>query len=136
MGFICIMCAPAWWRAHSSGNWFSFVSMTAFWTTGTLLLFYLLHVIEKFHVIPWLLIETVFCTLWTFFYMTTAIDTAVKANHAGAAFGAASFFGFVGMALYGYDAFIKLQGYRAGQLAQGQRTVQQSTTSQVQSPAY
>jgi hypothetical protein len=32
---------------------------------------------EKFHVIPWLLIEFVFCGLWAFFYLTTAIDTAV-----------------------------------------------------------
>jgi hypothetical protein len=36
-----------------------------------------LHLCEKFHVIPWLLIEFVFCGLWAFFYLTTAIDTAV-----------------------------------------------------------
>lgn len=36
-----------------------------------------MHVCEKFHVIPWLLIELVFCALWAFFYLTTAIDTAV-----------------------------------------------------------
>merc|ERR1712066_1195130 len=79
IGFICVMAAPAYWRSQSVGNWFSFVTMTAFWTTGTLLVFYLLHVIEKFHVIPWMLVEMVFCSLW-------------------------SFFGFVAMGVYGYDA--------------------------------
>ena len=63
-------------------------------------------------------------------------DTAVKASSAGAAFGAASFFAFAGMLVYGYDAFLKLQGFRAGQLAQGERTVQQSQTAEVAAPNY
>ena len=120
IGFICLMCASAYWRSVSTGNWFSFVAMTGFWTTGALLIFYLLHVIEKFHVIPWLLIETGFCAIWSFFFFTTGLDTAVKASNAGAAFGAASFFAFLGMVIYGYDAFLKYKGYRAGQLAQGE----------------
>merc|ERR1719499_2813366 len=90
IGFICVMSAGAYWRSQTVGNWFCFVTMTAFWTTGTLLVFYLLHVIEKFHVIPWMLVE---------------------------------------MAVCGYDAFLKFSGWRAGQLAQGERTVQHDTTS-------
>jgi len=133
IGFICVMAAPAYWRSQSVGNWFCFVTMTAFWTTGTLLVFYLLHVIEKFHVIPWMLVEMVFCSLWSFFYFTAALDTAVNASST-AAFGAAAFFGFVAMGVYGYDAFLKFTGWRAGQLAQGERTVQHGTTSNVQSP--
>lgn len=135
IGFICVMSAGVYWRSVSVGSWFSFVTMTAFWTTGTLLVFYLLHVIEKFHVIPWMLIEMVFCAVWTFFYFTAALDAAVNASNVSA-FGAAAFFGFVAMGAYGYDAFLKYQGWRAGQLGQGERTVQQSTQSQVQSPAY
>merc|ERR1719322_350293 len=71
IGFICVMSAGA------------------FWPTGTLLVFYLLHVIEKFHVIPWMLVEMVFCSLWSFFYFTAALDTAVNASSTSA-FGAAA----------------------------------------------
>ena len=133
IGFICVMCASAYWRSQSVGSWFSFVAMTGFWTTGTLLLFYLLHVIEKFHVIPWMLIEFVFCAVWAFFYATAALDAAVHASSA-AAFGAAAFFGFVAVGVYAYDAFIKCKGWRANQLAQGERTVQRSEG--VPAPAY
>merc|ERR1719499_1009326 len=105
IGFICVMSAGAYWRSQSVGNWFCFVTMTAFWTTGTLLVFYLLHVIA------WMLVEMVFCALWSFFYFTAALDTAVNASST-AAFGAASFFGFVSMAVYGYDAFLKSSGWR------------------------
>ncbi len=133
IAFICVMASGAHWRSRSVGSWFCFVTMTAFWTTGTLLVLYLLHVIEKFHVIPWMLIEFVFCTLWTFFYFTASLDAAVNASYEPA-LGAACFFGFLAMAAYGYDAFLKFRGYRAGQLAQGERTVQQATVSGVQGP--
>ena len=81
-----------------------------------------------------MLIEMVFCAVWTFFYFAAAVDAATKAPYR-AALGAASFFGFAAMVAYGADAFLKLQGWRAGQLAQGERTVQRST-AQVEAPAY
>lgn len=126
--FICILCGGPYWRTHPSGDWGIFVSMTGFWVTGILLLFYLMHICEKFHVIPWLLIEFVFCALWSFFYLTTAIDTAVACgkDYGAKSFGAASFFGFVTMVAYGFDAFLKFKGWRGGQLAQGQRVVQET----------
>ena len=133
IGFICICAASSHYLNSSTGRWFLFVSMTAFWTTGVLLVFYLLHVMEKFHVIPWILIEMVYTALWTFFYLTAALDTAVHGSEEDA-FAAAAFFGFAAAIAYGYDAFLKFKGWRAGQLAQGERTVQQSTTSQVQPP--
>ena len=34
------------------------------------------------------------------------------------------FFGFGAFAIYGYDAYIKYQGYQAGEIAQGERSVQ------------
>ena len=105
--------------------------MTAFWVTGILLIMYLLHVIEKFHVIPWLLIEMIFCGTWTLFYFSTAIDCAVKSsNYAGtSALAAASVFSFMALAVYGYDTFVKFTGWRAGQLGQGERRVQQTQSS-------
>ena len=39
---------------------------------------YLVHAIEKFHVIPWLMIEFGFCALWSFFFFTAALAFAVK----------------------------------------------------------
>lgn len=101
--------------------------MTGFWVTGILLIFYLLHVIEKFHVIPWVMIELGYCVAWAFFYFTCALDLAVNAgNHSVPAFGAASFFAFVAMGIYGFDGFLKFKAWRAGQLGQGERVVQQS----------
>jgi len=127
------MCAGYYWRSHSSGEWFTLVAMTGFWTTGVLLLFYLLHVMEKFHVIPWLLIEFVFTALWTFFFLTASIAMATHAGSA-AALGAAAFFGFGATAAYGVDAFFKFSGWRGGQLAQGERTVQQQTSAAPSGP--
>ena len=60
----------------------------------------------------------------------------MKASTVGAAFGAASFFAFAAMGAYGFDAFLKIKGFRAGQLAQGERTVQRSTANEVAAPAY
>ena len=44
-----------------------------------------------------------------------------------AALAAAGFFGFVAMFVYGVDAFFKFRGWRAGQLAQGERKVTRTT---------
>lgn len=38
----------------------------------------MVHAIEKFHVIPWLMIEFGFCALWSFFFFTAALAFAVK----------------------------------------------------------
>lgn len=135
VGFICVMSALNYYRESATGEWFTFVCMTGFWVSSALLLMYLFHVIEKFHVIPWLMIEFGFCALWTFFYLTAAAAAAV---HGGQSSGlaAAAFFGFVAMLLYGYDTFLKFQGWRAGQLAQGERKVTNTTKSQVTTPAF
>ena len=106
--------------------------MTAFWVTGILLIMYVLHVIEKFHVIPWLLIEMIFCGTWSLFYLSTGIDCAVKANQyaSTSSLAATSVFSFVTLIVYGYDTFINYSEWRAGQLAQGERRVQQTQSSQ------
>jgi len=125
---ICILSAPAYWREHSAGQWTIFVCMTAFWVSSILLVMYLLHIIEKLHVIPWLMLEFGFYALWAFFYFTAAIAVAVKARFTPS-LGAAAFFAFVGMGIYGADAFFKFRGWRAGQLAQGERKVTSTTTT-------
>jgi len=133
IGFICVMSAASYYRESATGEWFTFVCMTGFWVTSALLLMYLFHVIEKFHVIPWLMIEFGFCALWAFFYMTAAAAAAAKGS-ISSGLAAASFFGFVSMLVYGYDTYLKFQGWRAGQLAQGERKVTNTAKSQVTSP--
>ena len=73
----------------------------------------------------------VFCSLWSFFYLTTAIDNAVNAAkyENTAALSALSFFAFVAAGVYGFDAFLKFKLWRAGQFVQGERTVQQSQSA-------
>ena len=78
--FICVMCSGSYFRNISTGAWTDFVAMTGFWVSGILLIFYLLHVMEKFHVIPWLTIEMGFCCLWSFFFFTCSIHMAVQAG--------------------------------------------------------
>ena len=125
--FICVICSGSYYRETTTAEWTDFVAMTGFWFSGVLLVFYLVHVIEKFHVIPWVTIELGFCGLWTFFYFTCALDLAVKASKGSvSAFAAASFFSFVAIGIYGFDAFLKFKAFKAGQLAQGERVVQQS----------
>ena len=42
------------------------------------------------------------------------------------AYAAGSFFGFAATIVYGFDGFLKFQGWRANQLAQGERVTQQA----------
>ena len=147
LGFVCVMVATPYYKEQPVGEWFVFVSMTGFWVSSVLLVMYLVHAMEKFHVIPWLMIEFGFCALWTFFFFAAALAAAVEViinpslsllstnRHSmlqgphSAQLGAASFFGFVSMLVYGLDAVLKFRGWRAGQLAQGERKVTQTFAS-------
>ena len=73
----------------------------------------------------------IFCGVWTLFYFSSAIDCAVKSNQSGnvPALTATSVFSFIVLVVYGYDTFLKFTGWRAGQLAQGERRVQQTQAS-------
>jgi len=128
--FICVMSSGSYFRNIATGTWADFVAMTGFWVSGILLILYLLHVIEKFHVIPWLMIEMGFCCLWAFFFFTCSLDMSVKAGQyvGTSAYAAGAFFGFAAMIVYGFDGFLKFKGWRANQLAQGERVVQQAET--------
>ena len=145
MGFTCVMFSSPYYREQAVGEWFVFVAMTAFWVSIVLLVMYLIHAMEKFHVIPWLMIEFGFCALWTFFFFSAALAAAVQVlmtddstlwwlilnwlqGPNSTPLGAASFFGFVSMLVYGYDSIIKFHGWRGGHLAQGERKVTNTVT--------
>lgn len=125
IGFICIEASK--YSHLSRGEYFNFVAMCGFWFSGLMLIFYIFHVVEKFFKIPWLKIEFVFYALWTLLYLIAAI-LAVTFN--SGAYTAAGFFGFLAMVVYGYDAFLKYQLIRSGAIAQGSRTVEQTTVQQ------
>ena len=72
------MCASPYYKEQPVGEWFVFVAMTGFWVSLVLMIMYLFHAMEKFHVIPWLMIEFFFCALWTFFYFSAALAAAVE----------------------------------------------------------
>merc|ERR1712037_288070 len=123
--YLRAMAAPPHLKEQPLGEWFIFTAMTAFWVSLVLLVMYLVHAIEKFHVIPWLMIEFGFCALWSFFFFTAALAFAVKAGPASLVAGAV--FGFACCLVYGTDAVFKFQGWRAGQLAQGERRVTETS---------
>lgn len=123
IGFICIEVSA--WSHHSRGGFFNFVAATGFWFSGLMLVMYMFHVVEKFFKIPWLKIEFGFCVVWTVLYLIASI-LAVTFHASG--YVAAGFFGFLAMIAYGYDAWLKYQLVRAGAIAQGTRSVQQTTS--------
>ncbi|XP_065335309.1 CKLF-like MARVEL transmembrane domain-containing protein 4 [Cloeon dipterum] len=127
IGFLCVILAK--YSHLARGSFFKSLSGIGFWFTGIMLLLYVFHVAEKFFRIPWLKIELGFCTLWTLLYLIASI-LCVDYASLDAAFGAAGFFGFCAMFAYGFDAYLKFQAVRSGELAQGDRVViQQMRTS-------
>lgn len=132
LGFICITVSS--YSGNSRGGWFNTVAMGGFWITGFLLGFYLFHVIEKFHKIPWLKIEFIFCALWAVFYLLAA-SLAADYARLSEGFGVASFFGFVALVAYAYDAWLKFKAIKSGMPAQGQMEAAKQVST-VTSPAY
>ncbi|KAI4503525.1 hypothetical protein M0802_000928 [Mischocyttarus mexicanus] len=112
LGFICITVSI--YSSHSRGGWFNTVAMGGFWFTGVLL-------------------EFIFCSIWTVFYLLAA-SLAADYGRLSESFAVAAFFGFCAMVAYGYDAWLKFTAVRSGILAQGQHMPKQVST--VTSPAY
>ena len=92
LGFICIEVSA--FSYHSRGSYFIFCSMTGFWFTGILLLFYLFHIIEKFYRIPWLKIEFGFCAVWTVLYLIASCLAATLGVEAFAVAAVSEMFDF------------------------------------------
>lgn len=124
IGFICIEVSA--YSYHSRGSYFNSVAMIGFWFTGIMLFLYIFHVCEKFYKVPWLKIEMYFNAIWTILYLFAACFAATMNIEA---YSAAAFFGFCAMVAYGYDAFLKFKAVRAGEIAQGSRSIQQQQTT-------
>jgi len=128
IGFICVSVAVRS-NAHNA-NWFSFVAFGGLLITLILLLLFLFHLIEKLYFMPWLLIELVYNGIWTFFYFTAATAVATM-GHIEDPFAAAAFFGYLAMIFYGFDAYLKYISWQGGEIAQGERVVNKTTSSNV-----
>lgn len=115
IGFICAEMAD---KYGGASNWFSFVAMTGFWITLVLLVFYMLHLLEKLLFIPWPQAELGYTALWAALYFIAAAVAASKGGDEEA-LAAAAFFGFVGMILYGFDAFLKYKAWKSGASSYG-----------------
>jgi len=125
-GFICISVAT---RSNShNANWFSFVAFGGLLITLVLFFLFLFHLIEKLHFMPWLLVELVYCGIWTFLYFTAA-TAAASMGHFEDPFAAAAFFGYAAMLFYGFDTYLKYISWKAGDIAQGERVVSKTTTA-------
>ncbi|XP_022708260.1 CKLF-like MARVEL transmembrane domain-containing protein 7 isoform X1 [Varroa jacobsoni] len=103
-------------RFGSTSNWFGFVSMTGFWVTLILLVFYMLHILEKLLFIPWPQAELGYTALWSVLYFIAGAVAASKGGEEGV-LAAAALFGFVGMILYGGDAFLKYKAWKSNAAA-------------------
>jgi len=121
---------------YSGGRlgYMSFFCGLGFWVTGLLLVFYLFHAIEKFYKVPWLKIELIYSGIWA---LNLFIGSTMCAAYMGASavFGVVAFLGYIVMILYGYDAFLKFRAVQSGEIAQGERRVEKTTTTAASSPA-
>ncbi|XP_046419036.1 plasmolipin-like [Neodiprion fabricii] len=132
LGFICV--TTTLFAYKSQGQWFNTVAMGGFWYTAIIFIFYLFHVIEKLHKIPWLKIELVFCIIWCVCNFVAAVVIVTYVSYDGA-LGFATFFGFGAMIAFGIDAYLKYMRIKRGEIAQGERQASK-TVSSVTSPAY
>ncbi|XP_059058997.1 CKLF-like MARVEL transmembrane domain-containing protein 4 isoform X2 [Achroia grisella] len=118
IAFVCVQASAFW--SNGRGVFFNFVAALAFLYSGGMLLLYMFHVVEKYHNVKWLKIEMIVSVIFVFLYL---IVSTIAVAFGSPAFSAAGFFGYLSMALYGFDAFIKAKALKAGQLAQGHQTV-------------
>ncbi|KAK8741760.1 hypothetical protein OTU49_002380 [Cherax quadricarinatus] len=128
--FICTMASN--FPRSNPANWLSFVSMGGFWTSAVLLFLFLINIVALLSIIPWLMLELGYTVIWTFFWFVcgcVAADYAVK--RAGDAFAVASFFSFVAMCIYGFNAFLFYKKWREGgfTLSFSTRTSPSTTTA-------
>lgn len=127
--FISVMASD--YPRSSPANWISFVSMAAFWTSAVLLFLHCINAVVLLSVVPWGLLELGYTCIWTFFWFVSGCVAADYASQgAGDAFAVAAFFSFVGMIIFGFNAFIYYKKWREGALSANQppRTTTTTTT--------
>lgn len=119
---------------HSNCTFFQTVAIAAIWWNTILLVFYIFHVIEKFYKIPWLTLEIITCVVFSALYFLAALLSLTYLFLNFIFFFFLTFASCALMAIFGYDAYIKLQAYQNGEIAQGVRVV--SHVTETEPPTY
>ena len=103
---ISITVAGAW---YSPVAWTRFVSFFGFVVTGWLFGFYSCHVPEMYPTFPWLKFEMFYCGIWSFFYITCAINLAawIPGYYSTVSIIFGCLFSFINTGIYGYDSYTK-----------------------------
>lgn len=127
--FICPMVSI--FVHHSQANYLGFVAMTAFWTSGILLFLYVINVVTYLTIVPWVRVELAYTVIMTFFsFVGGCVAAASNARGFDAPFGAAAFFSFLLMVIFGFNAFILFKLMREGvRLVTTETTTTTTTTT-------
>lgn len=78
------MCSS--FRSNGRGVYFSIVAHTTLWFSVVMLLTYMWHMVERYHNFPWLKLEMVAYTVFTFLYL---IASTIAVAFGDAAYSAA-----------------------------------------------
>lgn len=108
LGIICEITIAITW-----GPFFGVAVICGLFNSGISLVFYLMHIPEKFYTIPWLSLEIATICIITVFYFIGTFIVAILLNIA------AAIFGFIATVVYAYSGYLKYQSWRNGELAQG-----------------
>ena len=105
----------------AAGGWYTFVSLPAFFISTIFVLCYVFHIVERFKRLPWLLTEMGYAIAWCILFFIAGCIAATRIRK-DPPWGAATFFAFVGMAVFGYEAFMKYGQWKKDEPAQGTRS--------------
>lgn len=133
IGFICAQTVRT--KVYqAAGGWYTFVTMPAFFISSSLVLFYVFHIVERFKGLPWLIIEMAYAIAWSilFFIAGSVAATRIRKDPP---WGAATFFAFLAMALFGYEAVLKFRRWQSNKPAQGIRSVTDTSTEAEADPS-
>ncbi|CAF1457868.1 unnamed protein product [Adineta ricciae] len=111
LGTILAGAAPVYDSTAGNRSFYLFVSILALIITFVLLILGLLNVHNVVLRGRWPIIELCWCLFICLFYFIAGIVIAVVGKYHGA-YGAAAFFGFAAMIVYGADAFFQFRTYR------------------------
>ncbi|GMT01810.1 hypothetical protein PENTCL1PPCAC_23984, partial [Pristionchus entomophagus] len=130
---LCFLCVLIGGPGYYTGaGWATFVTTVGLSITTTLLALYIFHIVDASPQIPWVLIEMIFCFIWTIFFFIAACVLGVAATRyeGTAGWGAASFFALGAMCAYGFDSYLKFLGWKRDEVASGGAHPESRSTAQ------
>lgn len=112
LGIICMIIISTTWGAAFFRTAIGF----GLFESITKLVFYLMHIPEKFYTVAWLPFEIAGICIVTLFYFIGSLMVILMAH---AIHTVAGIFGFITTAVYGYAGYLKYQSWKNGEMAQG-----------------